>query len=162
MANEAADKATERKKMLQALNDATRQMSTWTVMFHSAIANQLNLNITDHKCLDILNDQGPMTAGQLAEITGLTTGAVTGVIDRLEYVGFVRRDRDARDRRRVIVQPIHEKAAQMIGPIFMHFQQRYEPVLDGYSDDELRVLLRFIEQSTHFMQKEIEWLREKE
>lgn len=161
MNNHMVDQDTERRKMIGALNEATRQMSTWTVMFHSAIASQVNLNITDHKCLDILNDQGTMTAGQLAEITGLTTGAVTGVIDRLEYVGFVRRDRDPRDRRRVIVQPNNEKATEVLGPIFKHFQQRYEPVLESYSEDELRALLRFIEQSVHLMQQEIEWLRKK-
>jgi DNA-binding MarR family transcriptional regulator len=161
MANDIIDQDIERRKMIETLSEATRQMSTWTVMFHSAVASQVDLNITDHKCLDILNDQGPMTAGQLAEITGLTTGAVTGVIDRLEYVGFVRRERDPRDRRRVIVQPNDEKAAEVLGPIFKHFQQRYAPALENYSDDELRVLLRFIEQSIHLMQQEIEWLRKK-
>lgn len=149
----------ERQKLIDTLNEASRQLSTWTVLFHHAIAEQVGLNITDHKCLDILIHQGPLTAGQLADITGLTTGAVTGVIDRLERSGFARRERDQADRRRVIVQPLLEKAGEGLGPLFYHFQQRYLPLLESYQDDELRLVLRFIEQSIMFMQEEIDWLR---
>jgi DNA-binding MarR family transcriptional regulator len=130
-------------------------------MFHHAIAEQVGLNITDHKALDILSSRGPMTAGHLAEITGLTTGAVTGVIDRLEKAGFVRRERDANDRRRVIIQPIHEKAGEELGPLFSHFQNRFTPILQNYDEADLRLLLNYFEQAVRFMQEEISWLREK-
>ena len=152
---------TERQKLLEKLNNATRQQSTWTVMFHNAIANQIGLNITDHKCLDILMDRGPLTAGQLAEATGLTTGAVTGVIDRLEKAGYVQRGNDPNDRRRVIVQPVLDKAGEELGPFFEHFRQRYMPLLENYNDDELRLVLRFVKDSIVFMQEEIDWLRKK-
>lgn len=152
---------TERQKLLEKLNNATRQQSTWTVMFHNAIAEHVGLNITDHKCLDILMDRGPLTAGQLAETTGLTTGAVTGVIDRLEKAGYVQRGNDPSDRRRVIVQPILDKAGEELGPFFEHFRQRYMPLLENYNDDELRLVLRFVEDSIVFMQEEIDWLRKK-
>jgi predicted ArsR family transcriptional regulator len=127
-------------------------------MFHSAIAERLGLNTTDHKCLDILNSQGSLTAGQLAELTGLTTGAVTGVIDRLEHAGYVCRARDPHDRRRVIVQPVDDKAARDIGPLFGHFTDRYVPRLEKLQDDELRLVLRFVQDSIRFMQEEIAWL----
>jgi DNA-binding MarR family transcriptional regulator len=151
---------TGHQKLVESLYDANRHLSTWTVMLHSAIAEQVGLNITDHKCLDILNDQGAMTAGQLSEVTGLTTGAVTGVIDRLENSGYVRRERDPNDRRRVIVQPVAETANRNLGPIFERLLDRYRPVIAQYSEDELRSVLRFIENSVLFIQDEIKQLRE--
>jgi DNA-binding MarR family transcriptional regulator len=150
-----------RQELLKQLNDGMRQMSTWTVLFHSAIAEQVGLNVTDHKCLDILYQHGSLAAGQLADITGLTTGAITGVIDRLEKAGYVRRERDPNDRRRVIVQPVLEKAAHDLGPFFAHFQERYFPLLENYQVDELSLLTRFFQESVRFLQEEINWLRKK-
>lgn len=155
------NETSEHQRLLETLNDATRQQSTWTVMFHSAIAEQIGLNITDHKCLDILLHQGALTAGQLAEITGLTTGAVTGVIDRLEKAGYVERRDDLNDRRRVIVQPVMDKVQDELAMIFSHFQQRYLPLLESYNDADLRLVLRFVEESIGFMQEEIGWLRKR-
>src|SRR5579862_3079248 len=94
-----------RVELLTSLNDGFRQLSAATILFHQAVADRLGMNITDHKCADILARTGPITAGELARRTGLTTGAITGVIDRLEKAGFVRRVRDENDRRRVIVEP---------------------------------------------------------
>ena len=82
-----------------------REISTVTILFHQAIADRLGMNVTDHKCAGILARSGPITAGELARRTGLTTGAITGVIDRLEQAGFARRARDPGDRRRVIIEP---------------------------------------------------------
>jgi DNA-binding MarR family transcriptional regulator len=150
-----------REELLKQLDEEMRQMSTWTVLFHSAIAEQVDLNVTDQKCLDILNQHGPLAAGQLADITGLTTGAITGVIDRLEKAGYVHRERDPNDRRRVIVQPVLEKVAQDFGPIFTHFQQRYLPLLENYPEDELNLLICFFQESVRFLQEEINWLRQR-
>lgn len=151
----------ERMNLIEAVNEATRQQSTWTVMFHAAVAQEIGLNITDHKCLDILLHQGPITAGKLAELTGLTTGAVTGVIDRLENAGYMRRERDPNDRRRVILQPLLDKAGEVMGPVFGHFQERFIPTLEKYDDETLRQVLEFVNESTRFMQAEIQWLRNK-
>src|SRR3954469_8861669 len=82
-----------------------REISTMTVLFHSRIAEQMGLSGTDHKCLDlVMRASEPLTAGQIAQRSGLSTGAVTGVIDRLERRGFVRRIRDPHDRRKVLVE----------------------------------------------------------
>src|SRR5690349_6128631 len=82
-----------------------RELSARTVLFHQAVAERLGIGSTDHKCLDIAarasTDQ-PLTAGQLAELTGLTTGAITGVLDRLEKAGFIRREKHPHDRRQVV------------------------------------------------------------
>src|SRR5262245_4534642 len=95
-------------------------MSTATIMFHQAVADRLGLHPTDHKCADILFLKGPLSAGELAELTGLTTGAITGVIDRLEGAGFVRREDDPRDRRRVIVRVL-PASHRKIGGLFESF-----------------------------------------
>ncbi len=80
------------------LNRLTRDLSTETILLHQAIADRLGLNPTDHKCLSLLLDAGePITAGELAVRTGLTTGAITGIVDRLERARFVRRERDPND-----------------------------------------------------------------
>src|SRR6266508_1520346 len=99
----------KREEIIEAINNKFREMSTETIMFHQAIANVLGLHITDHKCLDLIYRFGAMPAGRLAELTGLTTGAVTGIIDRLEKAGYVRRTDDPKDRRRTIVEPTRNK-----------------------------------------------------
>ena len=73
-----------REEIIQAIIEKRREMSTETIMFHQSVADVLGLHITDHKCLDLIRQYGAMPAGRIAELTGLTTGAVTGIIDRLE------------------------------------------------------------------------------
>jgi DNA-binding MarR family transcriptional regulator len=152
----------EREKLIESLKDAERESSTWTILFHQALADQVKLNITDHKCLDILGREGPLTAGQVADITGLTTGAVTGVIDRLEQGGYVWRDRDPNDRRRVIVKQINAKVEEKLGPLFGHFNEQLNLVLKNYTSDELALLLRFNREGIQVLKDAVTWLREKD
>jgi DNA-binding PadR family transcriptional regulator len=93
------------------------------------------------QCLNILDYEGPVPAGRLAELTGLTTGAITTAIDRLEKAGYVQRMRDPHDRRRVVVQQIpHE------GPdVFGEMDQAWQELCSHYSNQELAVILSFIE-----------------
>ena len=81
-----------------------RELSTRTIVFHQTVADCLGIAATDHKCLGFIAEADhPVTAGELATLTGLTSGAITGVIDRLERAGLAFRERDPRDRRRVVV-----------------------------------------------------------
>ncbi len=91
-----------------------------------------------------------MTAGRLAEVTGLTTGAITGVVDRLEQAGLVRRERDDNDRRKVFIATVPENIAR-IGRFYEHMQRAMLKVWEGYSDAELRLLLRFATQGYETM-----------
>ncbi|HEY4258905.1 MAG TPA: MarR family transcriptional regulator, partial [Schlesneria sp.] len=100
-------------------------------MFHQSVADRLGLNVTDHKCLDFLLLDGPLTAGELAQRTSLTTGAITSVLDRLERVGFVQRQPDPNDRRRVIVHPIMERLGQ-IGVLFSDLSSRMQQMSTRY------------------------------
>ena len=77
----------KRAALLAAFENEFRQMSTGAVMFHQAVADRFGLHATDHKCTDLIARHGPMSAGTLAALTGLTSGAITGVVDRLEAGG---------------------------------------------------------------------------
>ena len=149
----------ERSRLIEEINDLTREGSTYTVLLHQTIADKLGLNITDHKCLDLIERMGSMTAGQLAEITGLTTGAITGVIDRLEKAGYARRERAPQDRRKVIVSLVPDKAYEDMIPIFDILTQRYDPVIEKYSDEELSVIYRFMQESNQAVKETISILR---
>src|SRR5215212_720690 len=132
----------KREDTIQAINEKFREMSTETIMFHQAVADMLGLHITDHKCLDFIYRFGAMPAGRLAELTGLTTGAVTGIIDRLEKVGYVRRANDPKDRRRTIIEPTQNKKwERKIESIFIPLHERMHKLLSSYSESELDFLL---------------------
>ena len=150
----------KREEIIEAINNKFREMSTETIMFHQAIANVLGLHITDHKCLDLIYRFGAMPAGRLAELTGLTTGAVTGIIDRLEKAGYVRRTDDPKDRRRTIVEPTrNRKLERKIEGIFMPLHERMHKLLSSYSDSELAFLLDVVTKSTELTREESKKLR---
>jgi DNA-binding MarR family transcriptional regulator len=148
-----------RAELLQALVAAGRQLSTATIMFHQAIADRLGLNVTDHKCMDLLLMTGARTAGELAEMTGLTTGAITAVIDRLEKAGFVRREDDLHDRRRVIVQAV-PKRCRDIERLFEPFAATFKELSARYKDEELVVILDFMSRSREGLHQSTVELRE--
>jgi DNA-binding transcriptional ArsR family regulator len=106
-------------------------------------AERIGINVTDLNCLNIVALTGPMTAGELARATGLTTASITGVLDRLEDGGFVRRERDPKDRRRVIVTLNPGPGLREIGPTFGPLVRAWRDAAAGYSDEELRLLLDF-------------------
>jgi DNA-binding MarR family transcriptional regulator len=131
-----------REELIEGIADRFREMSTETIMLHQAVADRLGLHITDHKCLDFIYRHGAMTAGRLAELSGLTTGAVTGIIDRLEAAGYVQRADDPKDRRKTIVQPTRNKRLEKkIEVIFLPLRARMHKLLSTYSDEQFTFLL---------------------
>ena len=131
-----------RKEIIENIIDKFREMSLEAVMFHQVLADELGLYITDHKCMDIIHRFGAMPAGRLGEMTGLTTGAITGMIDRLEKAGYVRRTNDPKDRRKTIVEPVRNKRLERkIEMTFTPLHERMHKVLSSYSDNELTFLL---------------------
>jgi DNA-binding MarR family transcriptional regulator len=107
---------------MQELENALRRSSAQGVIFGQTVANTVGISGSDLECLDFLNLEGRVTAGRLAEVTGLTTGAITGVVDRLEKAGLVRRERDPADRRKVFIAIVPENVAR-IGRFYEHMQQ---------------------------------------
>lgn len=147
-----------RAALLGALFAAFRTSSAQSVLFSQAAADRLGMASSDVECYDLLSLHGSMTAGRLAELTGLTTGAITGVIDRLERSGYARRERDPNDRRRVIVQPILSKAAEA-EPVFGPLAAASYALVERYTDDELALLLDFMARSNEMMHDQIARLR---
>ena len=121
-------------------------------IFDELAAEFVGLNRTDMRVIDVLQREGPLTAGQLATTVRLTSGAVTAVVDRLENAGYVRRIRDTVDRRRVMIEAtpkIDEVAAPVFGPVAVEGYRR----MKDYSDEQLDMLLDFIRMSREFLQR---------
>jgi DNA-binding MarR family transcriptional regulator len=134
-----------RAALMQELEEAMRRSTAQGAMFAKTVADRAGISASDMDCMDFLNLEGRMTAGRLAELTGLTTGAITGVIDRLEKAGYVRRERDDSDRRKVFIAVVPETAAR-IGRLYVPMQQSMQKVWSRYSEQELRLLLRFVNE----------------
>ena len=148
------NKILEHSKLLQALEEQSRELSTRTVIFHHFIGEGLGLNPTDHKCLDIIIRAAThMTATQLAEETGLSTGTITGVMDRLEKAGYVKRERDTNDRRLIFIRPLADKALRKLGPIFDPIRQASMNLYSSYTEEDLRIILDFITKCNEMTQK---------
>ncbi|GGD78097.1 MarR family transcriptional regulator [Paenibacillus nasutitermitis] len=143
----------------KALIHELRQNSARAVMFHQLISEKLGLNATDHKCLDFLNRTGPVTAGQLAQLTGLTTGAVTSVIDRLEQAGYVIRDKDLNDRRRVVVKPAPEGSGD-ISPMFQSVIHSTLKIITQYTEQEMLLIIDFIRKCNEMTLDEMNKMKE--
>jgi DNA-binding MarR family transcriptional regulator len=150
----------DRKEVIHAVSEKFTEMSTETILFHQALADVLDIHITDHWCMHFIHSYGAMPAGKLAELTGLTTAAVTGIIDRLEKAGYVRRANDPKDRRRTIVEPIRNtKLDRKLQTIFTPFHERMHELLSSYSDGELVFLLDVMTKSIELTREESKKLR---
>jgi DNA-binding MarR family transcriptional regulator len=135
---------------MQELEHALRRSSGQGAIYSQAVADVAGISSSDMDCLDFLNLEGRVTAGRLAEVTGLTTGAITGVIDRLEKAGLVRRERDSEDRRKVFIAVMPESVAK-IGRLYEPMQRGVKKAWEAYSEAELKLLLRFANQSYETM-----------
>lgn len=147
-----------RDEILEKLVDVGRKHSTATVLFHHAIAERMGLNPTDHKCADVIIQRGSMTAGQLAEVTGLTTGTITAVLDRLEKARFIRRVADPHDRRKVLLEPIPDRFPEG-AVLFGDFLAASAQLLARYSDEQLAVILDYLTATTQLYEEQAMNLR---
>jgi DNA-binding MarR family transcriptional regulator len=139
-----------RAALMEQLEHAVRRSSALGVLFGQTVASRVGISSSDLECLDFLNLEGRVTAGRLAEVTGLTTGAITGVVDRLEKARLVRRERDESDRRKVFIATVPENIAQ-VGKYYQHMQRAVLKDWASYSDAELELLLRFMTQGCKTM-----------
>lgn len=133
----------ERRELIQEFFQASREQSTAAVLFHSAVSAKIGLGVTDYKTVDLLARFGPLTPKAIAEYTGLTSGSVTSLIDRLERKGFVTRVRDAKDRRSVIVEPNLERMDAVM-PYLDVLGQAATELLENYTDEQLRFICDFL------------------
>jgi DNA-binding MarR family transcriptional regulator len=131
------------KKLIEEIMLEARALHTTRDGVEEAAVELLGINRTDSRCLDILDREGRMTAGRLATSSGLTTGAVTAVLDRLERAGYAKRVRDTADRRRVLVEAT-EKTRRVGGELFAEHARAIAAELRRYSTKELAVILDFV------------------
>src|ERR1022692_1394911 len=135
--------APERTAMVEAFAAAIRRTSSLMQLVSQAAADRIGINATDLNCLNILSFSGHMTAGELARATGLTTASITGVADRLEEAGYVRRERDPADRRRVVIRLVLDRALTDVAPVFLPMIRALEQAAARYTDDELKLIVEF-------------------
>lgn len=133
----------ERAELMAALNRAMRAVSGQGVLYSQALAERIGIGSTDLECLDIIVMQGPVTAGDLARASGLTSGAITGVIDRLSRAGFARREQDRGDRRKVLVRALPAVERRVL-PLSRPMEQGMSALLSEYGDRDLALLLDFL------------------
>ncbi|XDD55469.1 MarR family winged helix-turn-helix transcriptional regulator [Leptospira sp. WS4.C2] len=131
----------------------TRKYFETALIMHEAIAKKAGLSGTDHKYLGYLIEHGEMSAGELAKLSGLTTGAITGVIDRLEKSRLVKRKFLPTDRRKVIIVPNLERANGLFGPIFKKLQTETDRLISSFTNRELEVAHRYFESAIGIMER---------
>ncbi|MFC9440116.1 MarR family winged helix-turn-helix transcriptional regulator [Nocardia sp. NPDC057030] len=119
---------------------AAQVSATDAVMMHQAVADRVGLHVTDLRCLNMLRIGGPATAGELAATAGLTTGAITRMIDRLLKAGYVRREHDERDRRRVIITAVPARIDEL-APHYELLAQEFGAVAAEYTVEQLELIL---------------------
>ncbi len=149
-----------RKAIIESLNQVIQEMGTLTVLHTNAIASKINLSATEFEALDIIGRYQPLSAGQLASYCGLTTGGTTGIVDRLEAAGFVKRVRDPEDRRRIFIEPVRKSAAEKkVWGLYRPMEKAFCETVAQYSDEELKCFTQFCENMNKHVKEIISDLR---
>jgi len=138
-----------RLELIAQTTAEVRQQQIAYDRFHDAVAAYFGINRTDLRCLDILDLSGQQTAGELAAQMGMSTGAVTAMLDRLEKAGYVRRVRDPADRRRVLVEPA-ELARERGREIYQPFEEQTVPMFARFTNEQLAVVRDFLRLGNDF------------
>jgi len=150
----------DRAALLAAVLREVRRMTAQSVLISQAVSERFGLSSSDLECLDLALLSGGATAGEFAKVTGLTTGAITGVIDRLERAGYVRRERDPTDRRKVIVRA-RPAMTRRIAPVYDSLQREMTAIWSTYSDEQLALIADFLTRSCDLAVQEIAKLQDK-
>lgn len=144
--------------LLLQFRTASRQYSDASILMHEAIARKAGLSGTDHKYLGLILQHKSITAGEISKLTGLTTGAVTGLIDRLEKKELLERQFTKDDRRKVIIVPNIENSMSLLAPLFDELQQQTIKLISTFSPDEIQVIERYFVEATAIMKATAEKL----
>jgi DNA-binding MarR family transcriptional regulator len=137
---------TSRDELVEQIELGVRQVIALSILFNYEVAEQTGMNARDSQVMGLVQMHGPLTAGEIARLASLPSGTVTGVVDRLEELGFVRRERDPADRRKVIVTVDHEKVFRELGHHYAPQSERLRAVLAGYDARKLKVVAEFLDE----------------
>lgn len=148
-----------RERLMAELAVVSRRYMASYALFNQALADHLGLHPTDLQCLNLLTlEGGPVTTGRVAELTGLTTGSATRLVDRLERAGYVVRERDADDRRLVLVATVPERAAEF-GRVWDRVGGGWAALFDDLDESELALFIDHMRRTTEFGAREAVRLR---
>ncbi|KUN26644.1 MarR family transcriptional regulator [Streptomyces antibioticus] len=148
-----------RERVLEELSAVSRRYMASYALFNQALADHLGLHPTDLQCLNLLTlEGGPVTTGRIAELTGLTTGSATRLVDRLERAGYVVRERDVVDRRRVLVTTVPEKIEEF-GRVWDRLGGGWVALFDDLDAGELALIVDHMKRTTEFSAAQVARLR---
>jgi DNA-binding transcriptional ArsR family regulator len=133
-----------------------RELGARSILFHQALANLAGVSVTDLKCLDYVDRKGDVTAGDLAQLTGLTTGAITAAIDRLEKAGLAKRERSERDRRKVFIRLCPSPAMARLLPFYEALGRESAQMVTRYSTQQLKTIKDFCERCIDILRRQTE------
>lgn len=145
-------------KQQENLTMSMRGLGNRTVLYQQSVATALGLYNNDFLSIDILHEKGPVTAGELSKLTGLTTGSVTALIDRLEKNGFVRRQHDPHDRRKVIIIPLYENRED-VSNTYLLLHAAMVKLTSSYSDEQLELITQFLNETSTVLEGQIQHLQ---
>ena len=156
MSSQRPPKPDRRHELLNRIWDLGRTMSTQTVFLHQALAQSVGLNATDTKCIDLIlrAPEAAVSAGWLSDRTGLTSGAITHILDRLEKQQFVERLRDVQDRRKVLIRVRPETLRPLI-PKYEAMGKEFLRVVEQYSDKELALICDYLRKTSEISEREL-------
>lgn len=143
------------------VSEAGQGIAMAAVALNTAMSQAMGLHPSEGLCLWHVTDSAygePLTAGKLAEATGLTTGAITGIIDRLEAAGLVRRERDTADRRKVFIRPVPERTATMI-ELFEPMERAFDELVQQYQPEQVTAIFDYLRRSVDILHAQIDRLR---
>jgi DNA-binding MarR family transcriptional regulator len=150
-----------RAELLRTLDETLRKVGAQSVLISDTVAKLVGLNSTDLECLDLIGLAGPTTAGRLAAHTGLTTGAMTAVIDRLERAGCARRVRNAEDRRCVVVEALPDRVRQ-ISALYQPVATAVSRLNEEYNDRQLAVVVDYLSRAVTLAAEHLVWLQQQD
>lgn len=144
----------QRDALLAELDRALRMMTGQSVLLSQSVAAIAGINSTDLECLDVIHTKGVASAGELAAATGLTTGAITSVIDRLEQAGYVRREADPSDRRKVLLR-LQPQATQTIAALYAPLHAEMLSLWTHYNDEQISLVIDFLTKSRQTAERQV-------
>jgi DNA-binding MarR family transcriptional regulator len=151
--SQAASRTTRRRgraELIAVFDREARRMGSMATLHNHAVADFMGLHATDQECIDLLDWTGPITAGEIGAHLGLSSGAVTGLVDRLEAGGWVRRERDPRDRRRVFVH-LSPARGDELWELYRPLAEAIDAYRDSLAARDLRVVVEFLEFTNEAM-----------
>ncbi len=140
-------------QLVKQLRKITQHYAYASIQMHEAIARRAGLSGTDHKYLGFLLQNGQMTAGQLSSLSGLTTGAVTGLIDRFEKKKLVKRQFAKDDRRKVMIEPNIKNIMALLEPLFTEFGNKSEKLIASFSGKEIKIIEAYFLKAIEIMEE---------